>query len=70
MPLGPGCIAMDEEGKIPLEDYVTSIYAYGSNTEGVLLDNDSLSREKNNLLGFWIKDVQLKSLNPFNYAIK
>jgi len=67
---GPGCIAMDEEGKIPLEDYVTSIYAYGSNTEGVLLDNDSLSREKNNLLGFWIKDVQLKSLNPFNYAIK
>lgn len=49
----PGCIAMDTAGKVLNDQTDIPLYAYGSNTEGFLLDNDSLSRKKNNLAPAW-----------------
>lgn len=48
----PGCPAMNETGKNTAVRDIP-IYFYGSNTEGFLLDNDTLSREKNNLARSW-----------------
>ncbi|MFZ4861329.1 FAD/NAD(P)-binding protein [Sphingobacterium sp. Mn56C] len=49
----PGCIAMAANGRVLQAEQDLSLYAYGSNTEGFLLDNDSLSRTKNNLISLW-----------------
>lgn len=52
----PGCVDLNSKGKINhSKNY--NIYLYGSNTEGFLLDNDSLSRKKNNLAKSWANDV-------------
>lgn len=59
----PGNIDMDLKGKI-IHPQNIPLYLYGTNTEGVLLDNDSLSRKKNNLAPLWVDEIihQLKSL--------
>lgn len=50
----PGCVSLDQNGRTTVDapDSPT-LYFYGSNTEGVLLDNDSLSRTRNNLGAKW-----------------
>lgn len=53
----PGCVDMNANGKILQEEYNISMYVYGSNSEGFLLDNDSLSRTKNNLICFWSDQI-------------
>lgn len=63
----PGVISMQSTGKIKHpEDW--SIYLYGSNTEGILFDNDSLSRKKNNLAPSIISTIihQMKT-KPFHF---
>lgn len=56
----PGCPRMDASGRTVIDGDKYPLYFYGSNTEGVLLDNDSLSRTKNNLAKEWAKStVQL-----------
>lgn len=55
----PGCAAMDDAGKV-IHPARIPLYFYGTNTEGVMLDNDSLSRKKNNLASRWVAGV-LKS---------
>lgn len=52
----PGTIAMDSSGKVNHPNGIP-LYFYGSNTEGVLLDNDSLSRKKNNLAPLWVNEI-------------
>lgn len=59
----PGCINLSNSGKvIHIKDL--PIYCYGTNTEGILFDNDSLSRKKNNITPFWVAEVinQLHSM--------
>lgn len=50
----PGCAAIDKSGKVQNPKKEIPLYFYGSNTEGFLLDNDSLSRKKNNLAPHWV----------------
>lgn len=52
----PGCVAMKNTGKVIHHDNIP-LYFYGTNTEGFLLDNDSLSRKKNNLAPHWVADT-------------
>ena len=49
----------ENEGYRPgtAESLHPNLYAYGSNTEGILHDNDSLSRGKNNILPSWLRHV-------------
>ncbi|MFN3997353.1 FAD/NAD(P)-binding protein [Algoriphagus sp.] len=50
----PGCVSMDISGQTTVNSPNSpAIFFYGSNTEGVLLDNDSLSRTRNNLAKPW-----------------
>jgi len=60
----PGCVAMDVTGKVIHKDNL-HLYFYGTNTEGVMLDNDSLSRKKNNLAPHWVTGIlkQYRMLN-------
>lgn len=53
----PGCPLMDEQGRSVVDGHAIPLYFYGSNTEGFLLDNDSLSRTKNNLTSSWISNI-------------
>ncbi|MBF0598283.1 FAD/NAD(P)-binding protein [Faecalibacter rhinopitheci] len=52
----PGTVAMNSAGKVKHPQHIP-LYFYGSNTEGVFLDNDSLSRKKNNIAPFWVNEV-------------
>ena len=52
----PGCVWINESGKVKNEKDI-QLYFYGSNTEGILLDNDSLSRRKNNFAPKWVQNV-------------
>lgn len=52
----PGCVSMDPFGQTTVRlKNSAALFFYGSNTEGVLLDNDSLSRIRNNLASHWAK---------------
>lgn len=63
----PGCVAVKNTGKVIHNDNIP-LYFYGTNTEGFLLDNDSLSRKKNNLAPHWVVDTlnQHRMLNPLS----
>lgn len=50
----PGCAQMDVDGSSMVDGKKLNLFFYGSNTEGFLLDNDSLSRTKNNLATSWV----------------
>jgi len=52
----PGIAAMNVVGKVIHSENIPMFF-YGSNTEGALLDNDSLSRKKNNLAPLWATEV-------------
>lgn len=56
----PGCMQLDGAGSTAIKSKKYSIYAYGTNTEGTLLDNDSLSRVKNNLGTNWVQSILCK----------
>lgn len=55
----PGCMDMDSQGRlIEANGKVNEgIALYGTPTEGLCLDNDTLSRKRNNLASQWAKDV-------------
>lgn len=54
----PGCPAMDETGKAILNAKAESLlYFYGSCTEGVFFDNDTLSPSKNNTAPHWATET-------------
>ncbi|MBD3627829.1 FAD/NAD(P)-binding protein [Cyclobacterium sp.] len=62
----PGCLAIDRNGNLigAKEETIVGITLYGTPTEGVTLDNDSLSRERNdfasNWAGRWINSIKKK----------
>lgn len=60
----PGCVKINAIGQVLHSEKEIPLYLYGSNTEGFLLDNDSLSRSKNNLAKHWVNEVlhQLKKI--------
>ncbi len=69
----PGCPDMDATGQVRNESKSQiPLFCYGTNTEGVLLDNDSLSRTANNTGLLWAKTVirQLSNKNEVEYAGK
>lgn len=50
----PGCPQIDEKGQTAASPTnKPPLFFYGSNTEGVMLDNDSLSRTRNDLGAIW-----------------
>jgi hypothetical protein len=52
----PGCVSMDSTGQTTVKSPNSpALFFYGSNTEGVLLDNDSLSRTRNNMAYPWVE---------------
>lgn len=55
----PGCMDMDRQGRLIAADGKVNegIALYGTPTEGLCLDNDTLSRKRNNLASQWAKDV-------------
>lgn len=53
----PGCVRINASGKVCTDVNDNALYLYGSNTEGFLLDNDSLSRKKNNIASNWVTDT-------------
>lgn len=59
----PGCMQLDASGSTAIKNKKYSIYAYGTNTEGALLDNDSLSRLKNNLTSDWLRSILIEKTN-------
>jgi len=55
----PGCMELNEKGH-PINakgEVVTSITVYGTPTEGMTFDNDTLSRQRNNFASQWGKHV-------------
>lgn len=56
----PGTLSMDKHGKCNALSEVP-LYCYGSNTEGVLFDNDSLSRTKNDTACYWVEETLRKT---------
>lgn len=48
---------LDSSGESLVGGEAVHLYSYGTNTEGALLDNDSLSRIKNNLAKPWAECV-------------
>ncbi|MBD1426958.1 FAD/NAD(P)-binding protein [Sphingobacterium arenae] len=52
----PGTLSMDKHGKCTTINNVP-VYCYGSNTEGVFFDNDTLSRTKNNTACYWVEET-------------
>lgn len=55
----PGTLSMDHHGKCNALNKVP-LYCYGSNTEGVLFDNDTLSRTKNDTACYWVEETLQK----------
>ncbi|MFD2744188.1 MULTISPECIES: FAD/NAD(P)-binding protein [Sphingobacterium] len=55
----PGCIAIDQDGRTQssIADQEIPLYFYGTPTEGILFDNDSLSRVRNNLASSWAQRI-------------
>jgi len=55
----PGCLNMDSRGRLIAADGIVdeAISLYGTPTEGLTLDNDTLSRKRNNLASQWAIDV-------------
>ncbi|EPR65318.1 FAD/NAD(P)-binding protein [Cyclobacterium qasimii] len=55
----PGCMDMDEKGKMIAKDGTVQegIALYGTPTEGLTLDNDTLSRKRNNFASQWAEEV-------------
>ena len=51
---------IDEEGKV-----IDNITVYGTPTEGVTFDNDSLSRSRNDFGSIWAKNA-VKAINTTN----
>lgn len=50
----PGCLAIDRQGKLISPGASDApIHLYGSPTEGVVFDNDTLSRDANNFADSW-----------------
>jgi hypothetical protein len=60
----PGCVSMDFNGQTTVRPSNSpALFFYGSNTEGVLLDNDSLSRTRNNLSTNWAEFTRNQFIN-------
>lgn len=57
----PGCLDMDVNGRLIATDgkVQDGISLYGTPTEGMTLDNDTLSRKRNNFASQWAKEVTL-----------
>ncbi|WDF69665.1 FAD/NAD(P)-binding protein [Sphingobacterium oryzagri] len=55
----PGGPALDTDGRAISAPHIASppLFFYGSPTEGVLLDNDSLSRKRNDMATPWAKHI-------------
>ncbi|WP_149275647.1 FAD/NAD(P)-binding protein [Pareuzebyella sediminis] len=55
----PGCIAIDFKGRALARNgnIQKNITAYGTPTEGVTFDNDTLSRKRNNFASQWAHDI-------------
>ncbi|WP_161554536.1 FAD/NAD(P)-binding protein [Sinomicrobium soli] len=54
-----GAITLDRNGRvITASGSVLQVYAYGTPTEGTVLDNDSLSREKHNFGALWARTLK------------
>ncbi|MGB3143057.1 MAG: FAD/NAD(P)-binding protein [Maribacter sp.] len=55
----PGCIAIDYKGRVRDSDgnIQKNITVYGTPTEGVTFDNDTLSRKRNNFASQWAHDI-------------
>ncbi len=54
----PGCLAIDECGRlISTDGNATNITLYGTPTEGIVYDNDSLSRHCNNFASAWAASI-------------
>ncbi|WP_111671024.1 FAD/NAD(P)-binding protein [Algoriphagus litoralis] len=65
----PGSVSMDKKGQSTVfSPQSPPLFFYGSNTEGVYLENDSLSRTRNNLARPWAKFIinQLSKQNSFH----
>ncbi|WP_339710665.1 FAD/NAD(P)-binding protein [Cyclobacterium amurskyense] len=57
----PGCMDMDARGRMIAKDgkVQEGIALYGTPTEGLTLDNDTLSRKRNNLASQWAEEVAI-----------
>jgi len=65
----PGCMELDKNGH-PINaggETITSITVYGTPTEGITFDNDTLSRQRNNFASCWGKHIA-KELEEFNQS--
>ena len=58
----PGCVAIDFKGRPLASDgnIQKNITIYGTPTEGVTFDNDTLSRKRNNYASQWAHDISKK----------
>lgn len=57
----PGCLALSAEGYLLDENgHKPTIAVTGTPTEGVVYDNDSLSRHCNNFVSYWAAEVRLR----------
>lgn len=70
----PGCVRMDLSGQCKTSNSTDlPLFFYGTNTEGFLLDNDSLSRTVNDLGNHWAENtikqikVQTNAKNEAHY---
>ncbi|TDS10974.1 FAD/NAD(P)-binding protein [Sphingobacterium paludis] len=68
----PGCVAMDIHGRATTAS-CAPLFFYGTPTEGVLLDNDSLSRKRNDTASCWSKFVvntllRLQKNNTYEFS--
>lgn len=52
----PGNLSIDKRGKCTTMESLP-VYCYGSNTEGVFFDNDTLSRTKNDTACYWVQET-------------
>lgn len=52
----PGTISLSKTGKCDTANHLL-LYCYGSNTEGVFYDNDTLSRTKNDTAIHWVQET-------------
>ncbi|MCL7987270.1 FAD/NAD(P)-binding protein [Sphingobacterium sp. lm-10] len=66
----PGCITIEQDGrtKSMVDGQEIPLYFYGTPTEGILFDNDSLSRVRNNLASPWAGRI-LQLINPHTHGI-
>ncbi|MEX2564382.1 MAG: FAD/NAD(P)-binding protein [Cyclobacteriaceae bacterium] len=55
----PGCLAIGKRGNVINNkgDILPGITLYGTPTEGVTLDNDSLSRDRNDFVSLWSEGI-------------